>query len=224
MNENIKFLLRVAGLFLLAATIVTATTLCIFFDVFVSGAMAAEGYLTETMQNILLLSMVVSYLSLAVKKVELRPAMLLVAGFFACMFIRELDYLFDKTPISWFIVCIVISAACFSYAAKHFSLTVSGLSAFCSSKSFILICTGLICLLIFSRLLGMKVLWQAVLGDNYVRAAKTLTEEGIELFSYTICTIGSLVYAFSVQHVWKHSKALDPAFVGVTGAECHRNA
>jgi hypothetical protein len=54
---------------------------------------------------------------------------------------------------------------------------------------------GLVMLLCHSRLLGMTVLWQGLLGEHYVRVFKNVVEEGSELLAYTFILFASLSYA-----------------------------
>ena len=54
--------------------------------------------------------------------------------------------------------------------------------------------SGLLAILVFSRLFGMQGLWQAILDDGYVRVVKNVVEEGSESFGYMLCLTASIGY------------------------------
>ncbi len=55
-----------------------------------------------------------------------------------------------------------------------------------------LLVTGVMLLLVFSRLFGMGSFWHNVMGDDYVRAVKNIAEEGTELLAYCLIAFASL--------------------------------
>ncbi|CDL60957.1 FIG00731417: hypothetical protein [Klebsiella pneumoniae IS39] len=52
--------------------------------------------------------------------------------------------------------------------------------------------SGLLAILVFSRLFGMHGLWYAVLEENYARVVKNTVEEGSESFGYMLCLTATL--------------------------------
>ncbi len=54
--------------------------------------------------------------------------------------------------------------------------------------------SGLLAVLVFSRLFGMQVLWHAILEHGYMRVVKNAVEEGSESFGYMLCLAASLGY------------------------------
>ena len=57
-----------------------------------------------------------------------------------------------------------------------------------------LLISGLLAILVFSRLFGMQALWLAILDDGYVRVVKNVVEEGSESFGYMLCLTASIGY------------------------------
>lgn len=120
----------------------------------------------------------------------------LVAGFFACLLIRELDGLFD--PIShsawcWPFLLIAITSLTIAFKPANRQDTLRALAAFTRTPAFGTISTGL-CVLVFSRVFGMGALWHLILDDGYARLAKTAVEEGIELMTYAMWLSASVGY------------------------------
>src|SRR5690606_32203105 len=108
-----------------------------------------------------------------------RPALLLAAGFFASLFLREFDFLFDRTPISWAWPVAVIIAASLYQAWKNKESTLASLLSFASTRYFAYFISGFITLFVFSRLFGSGgFMWQAVMGDAYTHVFKTVIQEG----------------------------------------------
>ncbi|EOW9564629.1 transporter, partial [Enterobacter hormaechei] len=54
--------------------------------------------------------------------------------------------------------------------------------------------SGLLAVLVFSRLFGMQVLWHDILEHGYMRVVKNVVEEGSESFGYMLCLAASLGY------------------------------
>lgn len=57
-----------------------------------------------------------------------------------------------------------------------------------------MLATGLLIVLVFSRLFGMNALWENLMLDGYNRVVKNMAEEGCELLGYSLCTLASVRY------------------------------
>jgi hypothetical protein len=124
-----------------------------------------------------------------------RGFLLLVSGFFFCMFIRELDGLFDLVWHGFWIVPDLLVAALFIGLACSFKKTIiQPMALFFNSRSCIVISIGLGIVLVFSRIIGMKILWEHMMGVSYVPAVKNMVEEGTELMGYFLTLCGTLTY------------------------------
>lgn len=55
-----------------------------------------------------------------------------------------------------------------------------------------LLITGVMLLLVFSRLFGMGSFWHNIMGADYVREVKIIAEEGTELLAYCLIAFASV--------------------------------
>ncbi|WP_413110584.1 hypothetical protein [Thaumasiovibrio sp. DFM-14] len=159
----------------------------IHYDIRIAVAGASESGPIEYMQELFLFLIVLMFAFHAWHNPAQRGFAVLVGAFFLCLLIREMNNLlhdishgFWKYPT----YLIAISAIAFSYIRRESTLTP--LIAYSKHSSFGLMLAGMATLLVFSRLFGMSVLWQTALGDNYVRIAKNMAEEGTELLAYSL--------------------------------------
>lgn len=196
MKENMLNLANKLLGFTLASALALLAVLAMHLDINIFDTGLQEVSFTEGMQEGLLLVTVLLYLFLARKNAEMRPALVLVAGFFACMFIRELDSFFSFLGLHWLPLALLAAGAAIFYAAKRPQSTLGGLVKFSETQPFALLMGGLLTVLVFSRLFGMKSLWIGLLGQDYPRPVKNFAEEGIELFGYVQCFFASACYAF----------------------------
>lgn len=124
--------------------------------------------------------------------------LILVAGFLGCMFIREQDGLFDLIAHgSWKYFALAVTAVAL-YQARCFgvSQTIKTLAKFCRSREFYFIMTGLLTVLVFSRLMGMGALWKLVMGDAFDYTVKFTVEEALELWGYLLIMYAALSVRF----------------------------
>ncbi|MEN6567302.1 MAG: hypothetical protein ABFC57_13485 [Veillonellales bacterium] len=166
-----------------------------FIDILILKNPITEISLTECLGEFFLAVIIGIYTYLAIRCPKIRYGMILIAGFFTCMLIREFDFFFDGISVSWCYIAMAITVVCIILAIKNKESTVRGLVDFCRGKFYFIMVCGLVNLFVFSRLLGMGLLWRHLLGDFYVRIVKNAVEEATELFSYTLCLIASVKYA-----------------------------
>lgn len=76
----------------------------------------------------------------------------------------------------------------------HFRTTLEQLAKYTQSPWYGILLSGLLAVLVFSRLFGMQVLWHAILEHGYMRVVKNAVEEGSESFGYMLCLAASLGY------------------------------
>ena len=196
-----KYLNFVKGCFLeffILAFIIMLMVAMIFIDVLILHNNVGEVSLTEFLQESFLVTIVSIFGYLAFKYERIRYGMVLIAGLFSCMLIRELDFIFDQIPVlSWFHVAITVTIICFYKGIKHKESALFGLVDFCRSKSFYMMMCGLLTVLVFSRLLGMGILWRNILSGEYQRVMKNVFEEGCESYGYILCIISAVKYLCS---------------------------
>ncbi len=196
MSGNIKTILAGFAEFFLAALIAASVVGCIYLDVTIHHDLS-EGSFVEFGQETLLLITTVIFGAMAMKSRQ--GGLWLVAGFFCCMFIRELDAYFDEIVHgAWKYFALVVMVLSL-YKAWRLGIenTIATLAAFMKSRSFIFIFIGLLIVLAYSRLFGMGELWHAIMGDNFIRLVKNVVEEGSELWGYALITWGALNYLFT---------------------------
>lgn len=177
------------GVIILAAMIFRADIMLFGFDV-------GEDSLTEVTQQTLLFLVVCCFVYISRINPQQRHFHMLLAGFFACMLIRELDAYFDRLVQHgfWFYPAILVALTSIAYAWQENKATVTALAAFMDHKCFYCLSSALMIILFFSRLFGMGDLWQELMADNYDRQVKNSIEEGIELLGYSLLFYSSLVY------------------------------
>ncbi|PMM50229.1 hypothetical protein [Vibrio splendidus] len=148
---------------------------------------------TEMLQQLLLILTSGSFAYLAREKREVKHAALLISAFFAMLFIRELDYWFDMIAHgAWVYPAIIIAGSAIFYAIRNGKQTVDQLALILASPHMNLLVTGVMLLLVFSRLFGMGSFWQGVMGEHYISNVKTIAEEGTELLAYCLIAFASL--------------------------------
>lgn len=190
----VKHIISTLFLIVLAALVILA----IYLDVSWLDNGIKEDSLTEISQEIILTIIVALYLWQAAKDRNRRSAMTLIAGFFFCMLIREMDFLFDMLAHgSWVWFALAAAAVSIGYNARNASGAVAQMVQFMRHPAYGMMLSGLLCVLIFSRLFGMSHLWQAIMQEGFNRIVKNMVEEGVELFGYMLCFASTIWYVCS---------------------------
>ena len=169
------------------------TNLALRIDFVLLNGNVGETSVTEMLQQLLLIVTSGTFAYLAIKKSEVKHAALLISAFFAVMFIRELDHWFDMIAHgAWAYPAIIIAVSAIFYAVKNGKRSLDQLACILASPHMSLLVTGLMLLLVFSRLFGMGSFWHNVMGDDYVRVVKNIAEEGTELLAYCLIAFASI--------------------------------
>ncbi len=136
-----------------------------------------EVSLTEVVRESVLAVIVLVHLLLARKYAHLRYSNILIGGFFLAMLIRELDGLFDLLSHgSWVWFALLATAGSLLLPLRHLRQTLSQLAEYTRTPYYGMMISGLLAILVFSRLFGMHGLWYAVLEENYARVVKNTVE------------------------------------------------
>lgn len=181
--------------FVLAALAISGVVLILHIDVNVWHNGLTERSATEIIQASVLLIIASIHFSQARRNESQRQCNVLVGGFFLAMLFRELDGVLDIIfHGSWFWFALIAAIVTIGYVLKKPAATVQQLIAYIRMPSYGVMFSGLLAVLVFSRLFGMSILWQAALQDEYVRVVKNMVEEGTELFGYVLCFIATLIY------------------------------
>lgn len=178
-------------LFLLALGVVVLF-LIFRWDASCEHPFAEEGP-TELVQTLLLLACTGVFFLEARRNETMRGAMLLAGGFFGCMLIREQDYYLDMISHGcWKWPAVALALFCTAAAARTPRATLAGLAALVKKRAFPMLLTGVVIVLVYSRLFGMGSLWNALLPDVDGRAAKNAIEESSELLGYLLIFASAL--------------------------------
>ncbi|WP_413734268.1 hypothetical protein ACL2XP_17710 [Sodalis sp. RH21] len=194
MHNDLLFIVKKLGAFVVFGAVVSAFTSFLFIDIHFFHDIVREASLTEIAQEAVLVIIISLHIWL-MRYPALRASSMLVAGFFACMLVRELDFAFDQIRHgSWFWVAMAITLGCVIFAAADARRALRGLVGFFKHPSYGMLCAGLLNVLIFSRLMGIGGLWSTLLQDGYIRTVKSAVEEGSELFGYSLCLLATVLY------------------------------
>ena len=144
-----------------------------------------EVGLIELSQSVMLATTTGLYFLEAYRRPALRRAMVLVAGFFGCMLIREQDYFLDFISHGcWLWPALALAFGCIAYACTDLRRTLAGLERFVRWKYFPFLIIGLVIVLAYSRLFGSRMGWELLLGKRFVYSMKAGVEESSELLGY----------------------------------------
>ncbi|WP_034917946.1 hypothetical protein [Erwinia sp. 9145] len=202
MQSDLLFIRYRALTFLACAVFLCVLLGLVFIDVSWINDGVHETSLTEIAQELMLLTIALLCFVRAYRKVSLRPALTLIGGFYSCMLIRELDFVFDALSHgSWVWFALIVTAICVVIAALNPQRTVAGLAAVLRHPSWGMMSAGLLTVLIFSRLFGMQDLWRHLMPDGYSHTVKNMVEEGIELLGYGLCFFATLQYFFGAERL-----------------------
>ena len=196
-NNNRSFVLKkfaqFFGIALVAALAVGLMVFLAYIDISAAGRIKDASY-TENLQETLLVFSSAIFIYLAKKKNA--RGLLLVAGFFVCMWIREWDAVFDEIFHGAWKYFAIPTAIGFTFWALREGLKKvwDDLAEFMGSKSYDIIVAGLIIVLVVSRMLGIKAIWMLMSGPDFKYVFKTFIEEGVELLGYMVIFAGSVRY------------------------------
>lgn len=195
MTADIKIIIRAILHFLFYSLAATATVGIIYLDIVWLENDVSELSFVEVAQEFLLLIIIILFLRFARNNVQHRKLGILIAGFFACMLIRESDKFLDMIQHGfWFYPALLVAFSCIFFACRKPKKTIRQLAEYTHHPTFGIMLSGLICILVFSRLFGIKYIWLSLLSDNPIREVKNVVEEGCELFGYALCFIASILY------------------------------
>lgn len=195
MSTDLRFILKGFGQFFFLAVLVALPVLAVSYDLIYLHNGLSENSLTEYFQETLLFLTVLSFGYIAIKESSIRHFCVLVTGFFSCMLIREFDELLDLIVHGfWVYPALFVAAMAIAYASKNIKQTIHTFAHFTRSRHFLSLCLGMALLLVFSRLFGMGVFWQGILGDGYDRLVKLTAEESVEVLGYTIIFYSAVGY------------------------------
>jgi hypothetical protein len=205
--------------FILAALFLALMILPIYIDVAWMNDALHETSFTETTQEIMLAVIAALFFIAAQRRPAQRGALTLVAGFYSCMLIRELDFVFDAIQHgSWIWFALAVTAGCLAVALRTPKKTLHALARLLQHRSWPVMASGFLVVLVFSRLFGIHALWQHLMLGDYNRVVKNMAEEGTELLGYGLCWLAS------VRYLWQTRPAAAAVSVHATESAPARHA
>lgn len=198
LNKSALVIRKAVMQFLLLSLFILVVPLFVAIDALVLAQGVSERSLTEIAQEVLLFSAVVLFGASAWQRPEARGFMTLVAGFFLCMLIRELDVFFDAVHHGfWVWPASFVAIGTILFAKSRCGTVLVPMAAYVRTNSYTFLVVGVLAL-IFSRTFGSgKLLWHPIMGASYTPLFKAALQEGIELFGYVFIFYGSLLAKFS---------------------------
>ena len=108
--------------------------------------------------------------------------------------VRELDdvldrYVFDN---SWKVIVGLLLLYTGYITWRNFTRLKAEFRAFMETRAFGFLWCGFLVVFVFSRLIGQKALWKALMGEHYIRLVARTVEEGSELLGYWLILTGAL--------------------------------
>ena len=157
MTENKPGLLFPTIEFMVLAAIMIAVPVIVGLDVDVFLYGSSEVSATElTQEALILLSAIVSGIT-AIRHPASRSWLVLVSGFFACMFLREIDFWLDRVSHGfWVYPTAITGLAAISYSARNRDGFLDAAADYLATRSHAYIAVGLLIVVLFSRLAGTR--------------------------------------------------------------------
>ncbi|MBA4500971.1 hypothetical protein [Marinobacterium marinum] len=175
--------------FLLLCALVLTPPLLILIDLkirHITGTLG-ENSLTEYAQALCLLVTVVLFALRAKQDFHARGFYLLVTGFFLCMLIREHDFLFDAVQHGWWkYPALAVTALALLGARSYPGTVLQAMARFTRAPGYSQLLTGLVVVMVFSRVFGTGALWQELMQEQYDNLYKSVIQEGLELLGYLL--------------------------------------
>lgn len=178
------------------ALVCVVSAALVLLDVVVFKMECDELGIVEVSQALALLSVVVMLGVAAVKRPALRGGLVLAAGLFLDMFLREHDQVFELwLPHGFWIYPVIVTTAlaCW-YGIRHPESVRDFLVTVRRNRQFPVLALGFLTVIGYARLFGVKPIWQTVVGVDEFRVAKHVAEEGLELFGYAILVYWAILF------------------------------
>ena len=178
------------------AMIMLSVPFMVITDLVVVGNRLGERSVIEWSQALVLLVTTVLFAGAARRRSDGRGFYLLVSGFFACCFIREMDLMLDQWFFhgAWAYLSGGAAAVAIVLALRVRRTLRPGAVGFVNTRAFIYVQIGLVVVVILSRSLGSgRQLWFLLGQDDSYRLCKTVIQEALESFGYLLICFGAIM-------------------------------
>ncbi len=132
-----------------------------------------------------------------------RPLAFTFGGIAIVTFFREMDYVLDRMLIEklYQVFIAVTAALLIAYLYRHWKRFQIAFARSWPSPGLTLMFCGSVFLFSLVHLVGHEPVWQAIMGDNYVRAVKIAAEEFLELIGYLFWLAGAIEYVYQAKTI-----------------------
>ena len=179
-----------------------ALGVCLLFLIFGLDAVGSRSFSelapTELLQSCSLLISSVLFFLEAGRRPDMRGALVLAGGLITCMLIREQDYFLDMIAHGfWKWPAFLVAFLCMGFAFVRLRATIHEMANLVRWRYIHILMIGLVIVLVYSRLLGLGVLWRELISseeDWWI--AKTSIEESSELLGYFLIMLSAFLMRF----------------------------
>ncbi len=187
-NRKNKFIIRQAFLeFIYFVFIMLSSVVVLYLEVLYLKNIDSEKSLIENVQRLYLAIISIIFFFYAFKHKKFRGGFVLIGGFVLCMLIRENDELSDRWfHGSWKYFALLVAVVCIIYAIKHANTSLDGLCHFIKTRNYAIFVTGLIVVLLVSRLFGVGEIWTTIMQDDYAHVVINIVGEYGKLDNYSV--------------------------------------
>ncbi len=193
MNYALRSLLWIFLRDVLAVAMVAGVFFLMICDARSFGGINDNGYV-ENAQVVLCTAAAALFLAAARRRTPWRRAMILISLTLFAMAVRELDGLTDRIfHGAWKVFAAPFLALFVWQLCRHWKEACDSLLALLRTPTGRHLEIATVSLLVFSRLVGTKIVWRYFIEDRVVlRATKGVIEEGTELFGYMLLFLSAL--------------------------------
>jgi hypothetical protein len=180
--------------FFILVTIMLLIPLLMYMDLKILNNEMTELSVTEFAQIALVLASSLIFFKLSYKHIQSKGIFILISGLFAAIFIRELDYYFDLVARhlwKYMVTALFLLVAYSSYLNKK--TIFKPLLEFVDTKPFVYFLIGFLMVMAFSRVFGLRDIWQLIMGEQYSHIFKTAIQESLELLGYALVFYSALL-------------------------------
>lgn len=164
-----------------------------------------KSYTEYLQQTFLLLSSFV-FLVIARQDGKVRGFAIAACGFCLMLLVREFNNFFHTLFIgAWQVLVALIAGVTAYFVYQNNETFLKPARKFLRTPAFGFVLSGMLIVMIFSRLYGLHDLWYNLMGETFTdshRWVKNASEEAIELLGYTIFFFGTVEYLVQRNKKW----------------------
>ena len=165
-----------------------------------------EKSYTEYLQQTFLFLSSIIFLVVAQHDRKVRGFAIAACGFCLMLLVREFNNFFHTIFIgAWQVLVALIAGATAYFVYQNNETYLKPARKFLRTPAFGFVLSGMLIVMIFSRLYGLHDLWYNLMGETFTdshRWVKNASEEGIELLGYTIFFFGTVEYLVQRNKKW----------------------